>query len=52
MEVAERVELVSDQWTYENLLIHLLQWKGVLSGVAFLHSRNPVIVHGDLKPVR
>ena len=51
MVVAERAHLVCDQWSYEMLLVTLLQWTGVFSGVAFLHSRNPVIVHGDLKPV-
>jgi serine/threonine protein kinase len=25
---------------------------GVISGVHYLHTRSPVIVHGDLKPVR
>lgn len=51
MEVAERVGLVCDQWSCEVPLTAFSQWNGVLSGVAFLHSRNPVIVHGDLKPV-
>jgi hypothetical protein len=32
-------------------MLSLLQWKGVIDGVAYLHHHNPVIVHGDLKPV-
>ncbi|KIM28485.1 hypothetical protein M408DRAFT_69893, partial [Serendipita vermifera MAFF 305830] len=26
------------------------QWKDVVSGVSYLHSFNPVLIHGDLKP--
>jgi serine/threonine protein kinase len=29
----------------------LSQWKGVIEGVAYLHNHNPIIIHGDLKPV-
>ena len=33
-------------------LIHnIYQWKGVIEGVVYLHSHDPPIVHGDLKPV-
>ncbi|KIM30273.1 hypothetical protein M408DRAFT_40255, partial [Serendipita vermifera MAFF 305830] len=26
------------------------QWKDIVSGVNYLHSFNPVLIHGDLKP--
>jgi len=29
----------------------LIQWKGVVEGVEYLHTYDPVIIHGDLKPV-
>jgi len=28
-----------------------VQWKDVVTGVNYLHSFKPLLVHGDLKPV-
>lgn len=33
------------------LLTPTIKWKGVASGVCYLHEHEPIIVHGDLKPV-
>jgi len=27
------------------------QWEDVVAGVRYLHSQNPSVIHGDLKPV-
>jgi len=34
-----------DNWSW-------LQWQEVALGVSFLHHHDPLIIHGDLKPVR
>lgn len=33
-------------------MTHVLQWGGVVNGVCYLHNHVPIIVHGDIKPVR
>ena len=30
---------------------YLLQWNGIVAGVAYLHKHSPILIHGDLKPV-
>jgi serine/threonine protein kinase len=39
-----RISLVSPKLTNE-------QWYEVASALDYLHAHNPIIVHGDLKPV-
>ncbi|KIM30189.1 hypothetical protein M408DRAFT_22230 [Serendipita vermifera MAFF 305830] len=50
LQMGDAESFLADQGHSMGVEKRILLWKDVVSGVSYLHSFSPVLIHGDLKP--